>query len=105
MAVALGCIGMSLDDFCRCTPSEFYAVWDAWERMEQQRERQRWEQTRTQCLCALQPYSTHKLQPEDVMKFEWDHEAEQPKGEEAPHMTHEEEMARYREIKRQWGLK
>ena len=37
--------------------------------------------------------------------FAWDHEAEQLKGEEAPHMTHEEEMARYREIKRQRGLK
>ena len=34
----MGCIGMSLDDFERCTPSEFYAAWKQWheqmERME-----------------------------------------------------------------------
>lgn len=30
LGIALGCIGMSRDDFERCTPIEFYEVWKRW---------------------------------------------------------------------------
>lgn len=105
MAQAVGCVGMSLDDFCRCTPSEFYAVWHAWHETLQWQDRSQWERTRTECLCMLQPYSRQKLTAQDVMTFSWDPEENTQPAAERPQLTHEEEMARYREAKRRLGLK
>ena len=105
LGIAMGCIGMSMDDFGRCTPSEFYEVYGAWIDHQQARERTRWEMVRTECLCTLQPYSPKKLSPEDVMEFEWDKEKNAATATNRPQLTHEEEMARYREMKRKYGLK
>lgn len=108
MAQAVGCVGMSLDDFCRCTPSEFYAVWHAWHETWQWQDRSQWERTRTECLCMLQPYSRQKLTAQDVMAFSWDteeSEADSVKSEPSAALTREEEMVRYRAAKAKWGLK
>ena len=52
----MGCIGMSLDDFERCTPSEFYAAWKQWHEQMERMERSSWERTRTLALVYVQPY-------------------------------------------------
>jgi len=108
LGIAMGCMGMSRNDFCRCTPSEFYAAYGAWNDMRTMDERARWERTRTQCLCALQPYSKKQLTAMDVMRFPWE---EQGEAQKAPFsrsqengMSHEELMARYREAKKRAGL-
>ncbi len=118
----MGCMGMSRDDFCRCTPSEFYAAYGAWGDMRQQRERAEWERARLQCLCALQPYSKKQLSARDVMKFPWDEESEEGrvkseegrgKSEETSFagrrerqsITREEMMERYRAARERAGLK
>ena len=88
--MALGCAGMSADDFCRCTPSEFDEVMKAWHAREERRERMGWEQVRTVCLCALQPYSKKPLEAKDIMRFAWDGEEEKPEA-----LSREEIMARY----------
>lgn len=101
----MGCMGMSMDDFCRCIPSEFYATYEAWHEMQQQREQSRWERMRMQCLCSLQPYSKDKLKPQDVMQFPWEKEelgADAQAGREE--LSHEELMARYRKAKAELGL-
>ena len=72
MGLALGCIGMSMDDFCRCTPSEFRAVYGGWRDMAEGLRREAWERTRMECLCSLQPYSKKRLAAEDIMRFAWD---------------------------------
>ena len=113
MGIAMGCMGMSRNDFCRCTPSEFYAAWEAWSEVRSMDERARWERMRMQCLCTLQPYSKKKLTARDVMRFPWEESEERrEKGEESPSsrsrendMSHEELMARYRETKKARGLK
>lgn len=104
--VAMGCMGMSKDDFCRCTPSEFYAAYDAWWQRETDLERGRWERMRMQCLCSLQPYSKKQLRAQDFMKFTWESEEQkatscrsQQKGQ-----SREEIMERYREAKKRAGL-
>jgi hypothetical protein len=107
MGLATGCVGMSLRDFERCTPSEFQRVWEAWQDREQRRERTSWEQTRLLCTTLLQPYSKKALRPRDVMTFPWDTEEaspeETPAAPEKP--TREEEMERYRQAIRRAGLK
>ena len=98
----MGCIGMSMDDFCRCTPSEFYATWSAWNDMRQARERGEWERMRMECLCTLQPYSKKTLEAGDIMEFPWEKEQ---KSEETKEMDKDETMRRYREAKVAAGLK
>ena len=113
----MGCMGMSMDDFCRCAPSEFYAAYEAWSEMRQQDDRGRWERARMQCLCTLQPYSKKQLKAEDIMQFPWDEEANADvsnstnsgDGSSSPSrengLSHEELMARYRKAREKAGLK
>ena len=106
----MGCMGMSMDDFCRCTPSEFYAAWEAWSESRIRAERGMWERARTQSLCALQPYASKKLRPQDVMQFPWDKENEKTgKMEEGEpdtpsEISREEFMERYRKARERRGI-
>lgn len=92
---------MSLDDFERCTPEEFSAIFEAWSDREQQASRQSWEQTRMVCLCALQPHSKKALSPRDVMAFAWDDApADHPREE----LTQEQLEQRFEEAKARYRL-
>lgn len=71
MGLAVGSIGMSLADFCRCTPHEFHCIYRSWEKT---RMREPWEQTRFLACCMLQPWSKKTLKVTDVCRFEWDAE-------------------------------
>lgn len=102
---------MSVDDFCQCTPPEFQAVHDGWAEARQRRERAAWERTRMQCTCMLQPYSKHRLEPRNVMQFDWDpstgsgtgdHVADASKK--AEQLTAKEIWERFEEVKREMGL-
>lgn len=90
---------MSVDDFCRCTPSEFRAVHEAWDKSEQRRERSAWERTRMLCTCMLQPYSRRQLEPTDVMKFAWEIEEENRAKQSAKQIRE-----RFEKVKREQGL-
>ncbi len=93
---------MSVDDFCRCTPLEFQAVYQGWAEAEQRRERAAWERTRMQCTCMLQPYSKRGLKPQDVMKFAWDREMRnEAEGEK---LSAKEIRERFEKVKREQGL-
>ena len=110
--MAMGCMGMSMNDFCRCAPSEFHEAYEAWSQMQESRERSQWERMRLQCLCSLQPYSKDRLSPRDIMRFPWEEEGEEEEGtnEKSPcqerqrELSHEEVMARYREAAKRAGL-
>ena len=105
LGTAMGCMGMSMDDFCRCTPSEFYEAYYQWHDMRERQERLAWETVRTQCLCSLQPYSKRKLKAQDVMLFPWEEEeSEERRGKSEEPISHEELMARYRSIAKARGL-
>lgn len=95
----MGCIGMSYECFCRCTPSEFHAIWQAWSEMREADERGAWERMRMQCLCSLQPYSQKRLKATDVMELPWD---EKPKA--AEPVSDEELMRRYEAARKRMGL-
>lgn len=104
MGIALGCIGMSMDDFCRCTPSEFRAVYAGWWDMAEGRRREAWERLRMECLCSLQPYSKKRLEAADIMRFPWD-DAEHGRGEETQkEPSRGEIMERYRRAKAMRGM-
>lgn len=100
----MGCMGMSMMDFCLCTPSEFYETWKVWNEMQLRREREAWERARMECLCTLQPWSKKRLKARDVMRFEWDDNDEDSKCSRSNEMSREEIMKRYREARRKVGL-
>ena len=99
----MGCMGMGMDDFCRCTPSEFYAAYAAWHEYQDRLERGAWERVRIQCLCSLQPYSKKRIEAQDIMKFPWE-EKSLSQVERKEELSREEIMARYREAKNRAGM-
>jgi hypothetical protein len=78
-------MGLSYEDFCRCTPSEFKSIHDCWQEQRQQHYRDGWEQVRTLVSCFLPFYPTKKTIRE-VMPFPWDSKTENavPKGGSSP---------------------
>lgn len=93
----MGCVGMCLDDFCRLTPSEFAAVFEAWQQRETYVERRQWEQARFLACSMLKPYSKKSLELTDVCRFSWD---AQPEGEAAEEPSTRE---RFEEIMALWN--
>lgn len=96
MAIAMGCVRMGLDDFCRLTPSQFAEVVRQHSRHTQEREHAEWERTRMTCMCLLQPHSKSRLKPTDIMRFPWE-EPQQKAQEETQQLTREEIMNRYQQ--------
>lgn len=97
--MATGCIGLGIDDFERCTPSEFRAIVEAWSNQRQNAERCEWERARMQCLCMLQPHSRRQLAATDVMRFPWEDDADDDET-----LTADEIRKRFEEVKREMGL-
>lgn len=71
LGLALGSVGLTLDDFDRLTPDEFADVYQAWERSHL---REPWEQARFMACSCLQPWSKKSLKVTDVCRFAWDNE-------------------------------
>lgn len=72
---------MSLDDFERCSPSEFSRIYECWAKRETRRYREGWEQVRTLVSFIIPIFKTKK-KVSQVLPFPWDHENENaaPKG-------------------------
>lgn len=87
MGLAVGGIGMSLTDFCRCTPQEFHCIYRSWEQMHQH---QPWEQARFLACCVLQPYSKKALKATDVCRFGWEEPQNNPPPEQSTRQRFEE---------------
>jgi hypothetical protein len=93
-----------MDDFCRCTPSEFSEVWKCFQQQEVRKERSAWERNRWLAVCVVQPYSKKTLGVKDIAVFPW--EKEEPTRQDAkPAMSTEEIMVKYREALKQYGFK
>jgi hypothetical protein len=102
----MGCVGMSMEDFCRCTPSEFEAIWEQWREREDMGVREAWERSRWVAMCVLQPWVKKSLRPRDVVEFAW----ERAEGTEIAERTVEAESAedvraRYAAAKARYGLR
>ena len=94
--LALGRLGMSFDDFCRCTPGEFRAALEAFREESEARERAAWDRARFTAACILQPHTRRRLRPQDVARFPWDTAAT-----DAPKVKSTRE--RFEALKKQWG--
>lgn len=91
---------MSIDDFCRCTPAEFRAVADAWRETEERRERSEWYRMRMNCVLLLQPYSSGRIDPQELLLFPW----EEAEGGQDEKLTTSEIWEKFEKVKREQGL-
>ena len=110
LGIAVGCIGMSLDDFMSCTPTEIAAIHEQWLNDGIAREHAQWERARMMCMCMLQPYAKNTLSPRDVMVFPWELEGDgdNPKTNNTNtdnNLTRAEILAKFEEAKKAAGLK
>ena len=97
----MGCIGMSIDDFERCTPFEFKKIYEIWMTKEDKREQRSWERIRWMGLCSLQPWSKKTLKPTDIAVFPW--EIKKEASDKNKHSAKDIEM-RYESAKKRYGL-
>lgn len=76
-------MGMSYDDFCRCTVDEFEAVADAYNTRREQDYREEWERARWIASVVVQPHVKSRINVRRAFPFPWDkpREAEMRGGE------------------------
>lgn len=72
--MAVGCIGMSVDDFCELTPDEFTAIHSKWEEREDNLLRGSWERMRLLAAVSVSPYSKKSVTPTALIPLPWDKE-------------------------------
>ena len=95
MGIAIGCIGMSHDDFCKSTYGEFESITRAWREMIENRSRESWEQTRTMAAISIQPHIKKRITPRQLLPMPWDNlKSSVPKHDRAV-LTAEERVARF----------
>lgn len=100
MGIAVGCIGMSFDDFCRCYYDEFDAIWRAWKDAEEARTRDAWERTRLLAAITIQPHVKRKLTPQKLVPLPWDKPTgkARSKKQSAPQLSATERRKRFEDI-------
>lgn len=97
MGVAVGCVGMSLDDFCALDFDEFEAVTRAWTEMRESQERQEWERMRMLATIGIQPHAKKKLTPAQLLPFPWDREEKEKRDRKAAPKSSPERFRRIAE--------
>lgn len=102
LGVAVGCIGISLEEFCTYYYEEFESIYNAWKEMGDAQERQAWERTRILAAICIQPHVKKKIVPRQLIPLPWDSKKQKPRPE-GPELTREELKARFDELKKRLG--
>lgn len=100
MGVAVGQMGLSVNEWLNLTPVEFDAVWQAWNTAAENEFKARWEQTRTIAYTIARQNDVKNKIPTPVrfMPFPWDAE----KQSKPVTLTREEQEARFRYLAEKW---
>lgn len=72
LGFALGCVGMSLSDFCGLTPEEFECVCDAYHRQREADYRDGWKRMRMLATVCIQPHVKKRISARELLPFSWD---------------------------------
>ena len=78
MGVALGCVGLSFDDFCRLELIEFEHICRAWRDMAESDDRRRWERARVMAAITVQPHVRKPVNPATLLPFPWERKTTAP---------------------------
>lgn len=100
MGIGIGCIGLSLDDFCKYTYNEFENICEAWSKMNEMQNHEAWERTRILAAICIQPHVKKKLTPKQLMPLPWDKKSSRS---DEPQLTAEEKRKRFEDVARRLG--
>ena len=92
---ALGCIGLSFDDFCGLTIGEFEAVCKAWHDQQERVVQDEWERMRLLAAITIQPHVKKKITARQLLPFPWE---KGTKKAEAPKVSAEEAKRRFERL-------
>lgn len=98
MGVAVGSIGMSLDDFCRCDYDEFESICKSWRELTERQEHDAWERTRVLAAICIQPHVKGRMTPEKLLPLPWD--KKQIRKNNVPELTRAEDKKRFDDLLR-----
>ncbi len=70
--MAVGMIGMRLDDFLSLTPQEFEAINEAWRKNEEEHDKVEWERMRMLACITIQPHVKGHMRPQKLLPFPWE---------------------------------
>lgn len=90
LGIALGCIKLSYDDFCRLTREEFHEIYRAYNEQREADYRDDWQRMRMLATISVQPHTKKKITPQQLLPFTW--EKQQKKKQ--PILTKEEDKKR-----------
>lgn len=104
MGIALGCIGLSRDDFCNMDFQEFAAVYKAYAARRDFDYRDGWERARLLATITLQPHlkKGKEITPKKLLPFPWDKEAARASGK-AERIDPERQRRRMEELVKKLG--
>ncbi len=72
MGIALSCIHLSYDDFCRLTPTEFDHVYREFKNLQDAEYKDNWERMRLLATITIQPHLKKKVTAKKVLPLSWD---------------------------------
>lgn len=101
MGTAVGCIGLTLDEFCKYDYDEFESICKAWQDMTDAQNRDAWERTRILAAISIQPHTKKKITPKQLIPLPWDKKKETRSDE--PQLTPEEKRKRFEELAHRLG--
>ena len=100
--MAVGCIGMPLEEFSKLYFEEFEGIFKAWREMNDAQERDAWERTRILATICIQPHVGKKITPKQILPLPWDKDYRKSRTDE-PELTAEEQKARFDELRKRFG--
>lgn len=102
MGVALGCIGLSFDDFCKLDYDEFESICKAWSENAETAYRDDWERARLMATICIQPHIKKRITPQKLLPLPWDKEMSNPQKK-TLQLTPSEKQARFEGIANKLG--
>ena len=106
MGIALGCIRLRYDDFCKMDFEEFAAVYNAYTDKRDTDFKDRWARMRILASIVIQPHLAKgkKITPEKLLPFPWEKSQKRSaKKDDEPKLTPEQQRARMAAIAKKLG--
>lgn len=97
MGIALGCIGLSFDDFCRLDYEEFENICGAWHEHAETAYRGDWERMRVLASICIQPHVKKTVTPKKLLPLPWDN-ARKERKDSRPRATVPGDRKRFEEV-------
>lgn len=106
MGIALGCIRLTYDDFCKMDFEEFAAVYKAYAEQRDTDFKDEWQRMRLLAAIVIQPHlaKNRKITPEKLLPFPWDKKRTK-RSSEKPELTPEQQRKRMAKLAEKLGDK